>query len=282
MRRPHGDLPLVDYNAARSSREVPPMRVTFPPRTAIVLFVTAVLACGAACGAPKAKPKDPASETATNIRLAESYFQAGKVNEALTILQKAVASAPTNAPLLNYYGQLSFLAGRNGEAESSFTKALELDPHLTDARNNLGAVYDVTGRKNEAEREYKKVLDDTTYASPEKVYLNLGLLYGSQGRQTESIASLRKAVELNPKFYRGHYELASMLDRAGQMDEASREYEVAAPDYKNNGEYHYRLGLVYMKLSRPELAREHLSRCQELSPGSENASKAYDLMKMLP
>jgi len=29
-------------------------------------------------------------------------------------------------------------------------------------------------------------------------------------------------------------------------------------------------------------AREHFMRCQELSPGSDSASKAYDLMKMLP
>ena len=63
-----------------------------------VAFLTASLS---ACGAPKAKPKDPASETATNIRLAESYFAAGKVNEALGILEKAAASQPGNAALLD-------------------------------------------------------------------------------------------------------------------------------------------------------------------------------------
>lgn len=249
--------------------------------------VTALgLLCGAvlvlSCGAPKAKPKDPASETATNIRLAESYYRAGRVTDALSILQKAVDSAPSNAPLRNYYGQLCFLSGRNAEAEKSFDKALELDPYLTDARNNLGALYDATGRKAEAEKEYMKVLEDSTYAAPDKVYLNLGLLYGSQGRQSESIAALRKAVEINPKFWRAHYELASALDRAGQLDEAAREYEVAAPDLKTNGEYHYRLGLVYMKLDQPAQAREHLQRCQDLSPGSENAAKAFDLLKMIP
>jgi Flp pilus assembly protein TadD len=237
---------------------------------------------GCAPAKTKTKPKDPATATANNIRLAESYYQAGRVPEALAILQKAVAGAPTNAPLLNYYGQLCFLAGRNADAEAAFDKALTLDPHLTDARNNLGAVYDATGRKSEAEQQYLTVLKDTTYASPEKVYLNLGLLYGSQGRQAESITNLRRAVEINPKFWHGHFELAAVLDRAGQIDEAAREYEVAAPDYKNNGEYHYRLGLAYMKLQQPERAREHLMRCEELSPGSENASKAHDMLKMLP
>jgi Flp pilus assembly protein TadD len=236
----------------------------------------------AACQAPKAKPKDPASETATNIRLAESYFAAGKVNEALGILEKAAASQPANAALRSYYGQLCFLAGRNAEAEASFLKALELDPRLTDARNNLGAVYDLTGRKDLAEKEFLKVLADPIYPSPEKAHLNLGLLYASQGRQTEAISQMRRAVELNPKFFRGHYELASLLDKAGQFDEAAREYEVAAPDYKGNGEYHYRIGLAYMKLNEQGKAKEHFLRCQDLSPGSESASKAYDLLKMIP
>jgi Flp pilus assembly protein TadD len=267
---------------APATDEVPPMPIARREAATTALLTLLAVSWLAGCAAPKAKPKDPANETANNIRLAESYYNSGRVSEALTILQQAVDSAPTNAPLLNYYGQLCFLAGRNAEAEKAFDKALKMDPYLTDARNNLGALYDATGRRAEAEKEYEKVLQDSTYQSPEKVYLNLGLLYGSEGRQTESIAELRKAVEINPKFWRAHYELASTLDRAGQFDEAAREYEVAAPDYKNSGEYHYRLGLVYMKLGRPELAREHLTRCEELSPGSENASKAYDLMKMLP
>jgi len=246
------------------------------------LQVAFVVASLCACGAPKAKPKDPATETATNIRLAESYFAAGRVNDALDILQKAAASQPANAALRNYYGQLCFLAGRNGEAEAGFTKALQLDPRLTDARNNLGALYDATGRKAEAEQQFLKVLEDGSYSAPEKAHLNLGILYLSQGRQDEAITHLRRSVEINPKFWRGHFELASALDKAGQLDEAAREYEVAAPDYKGSGEYHYRIGLAYMKLDQPSKAREHFIRCQELSPGSESASKAYDLQKMLP
>lgn len=243
----------------------------------------AVLAVSlSACGAPRAKPRDPASETATNIRLAESYFAAGKVNDALGILEKAAASQPANAALRNYYGQLCFIAGRNPEAEVAFMKALELDPHLTDARNNLGALYDATGRKDQAEQQFLKVLADMAYASPEKAHLNLGMLYLSQGRQDEAITQLRLAVEINPKFWRGHFELASVLDKTGRFDEAAREYEVAAPDYKGNGDYHYRIGLAYMKLNQPAKAKEHFIRCQELSPGSENASKAYDLIKLIP
>lgn len=267
---------------APSSDEVLAMNHPAARSACPVLWAAALALSLSACGAPRAKPRDPASETATNIRLAESYYAAGKVNDALGILEKAAASQPANAALRNYYGQLCFLAGRNAEAEAAFTRALELDPHLTDARNNLGALYDATGRKDQAEQQFLKVLADLAYASPEKAHLNLGLLYVSQGRQDEAISQLRQSVELNPKFWRGHFELASLLDKTGRLDEAAREYEVAAPDYKGNGEYHYRIGLAYMKLNQPAKAKEHFMRCQELSPGSESASKAYDLMKMIP
>src|SRR5262249_52485819 len=142
--------------------------LTVRARRVVVFGLICGTSLAAACGAPKAKPKDPATETATNIRLAEPYYRAGRVNEALTILQKAVDSAPSNAPLRNYYGQLCFLSGRNADAEKAFDRALELDPYLSDARNNLGALYDATGRKAEAEKEYRKVLEDATYASPDK------------------------------------------------------------------------------------------------------------------
>jgi Flp pilus assembly protein TadD len=267
---------------ARSSDEVSVMKSPVRLPALLVLSVAFFAASLCACYAPKVKPKDPATETAMNIRLAESYFGAGKINEALGILEKAAASQPANAALRNYYGQLCFLAGRHAEAEQAFVKALELDPHLTDARNNLGALYDATGRKDEAEQQFLTVLADLAYASPEKAHLNLGILYLSEGRQDEAISHLRQAVEINPKFWRGHFELASALDKAGRLDEAAREYEVAAPDYKGNAEYHYRIGLAYMKLDQPSKAREHFILCQELSPGSESASRAYDLLKMLP
>jgi len=275
----------VDYNGAPMSGEVNPMGL-LPRISAIVpaSLVFCALLAPAACGASRAKPKpkDPESEAATNIRLAESYYRAGRVQDALALLEKTAATQPRNAALRNYYGQLCFLAGRNAEAEASFLKALEIDPYLTDARNNLGAVYDATGRRDLAEKEFRKVLADGTYTTPENARLNLGRLYASQGRLEEAIAELRRAVETNPKYWRGHYELASTLDRAGRYEEAAREYEVAAPDYKLNGEYHYRIGLAYMKLDQPSKAKEHFLRCQELSPGSENASKAYDLVKLIP
>jgi tetratricopeptide (TPR) repeat protein len=142
-------------------------------------------------------------------------------------------------------------------------------------------VFDRLGKKAEAEAEYRRALEDPAYPSPEKVYLNLGLLYGSQGRDDEAIRELRKAVEIGPRYYRAHFELASRLESAGKFTEAASEYEVAAPDYTSSADYHYRLGFTYLKLKNNPKASEHLKRVIALSPGSENAAKAQDLLAMV-
>ncbi|HXV74919.1 MAG TPA: tetratricopeptide repeat protein, partial [Candidatus Polarisedimenticolaceae bacterium] len=163
----------------------------------------------------------------------------------------------------------------------AFETALEHDPFLTDARNFLGAVYTEMGRIDDAEYQFREALEDPAYPTPEKVYLNLALAYVAQGRDEEAISELRTAVELNPKFYKAHYELASLLDRVGRIDEAAREYEVARPDYRNVGEFHYRLGFVYFRLGDRARARESLERAIEVAPGSNSAAQADDILKMM-
>src|SRR5262245_43650035 len=89
-----------------------------------------ILAAG--CGGRATVTKDPAAETASKVRMADSLLRAGKVNDALAQLDQAISAEPRNAGLRNFYGQICFVAGRNSEAEVAFRKALELDPYLTD------------------------------------------------------------------------------------------------------------------------------------------------------
>lgn len=237
-----------------------------------------------ACGGhkPPASKPDPDRDLQQTIRMADSYFRNGRASEAIDMLEEATKRFPQNAQLVNYHGQLCLLAGRLPQAEESFRKALAIDPYLTDAHNNLGAVLDKTGKKTEAEEEFRKALADPTYASPQNVHLNLGLLYASQERNEDAVREMRKAVEIDPKFYRGQFELASLLDKLGQLDEAVRLYEVAAPAYRQDGSYQYRVGLAYFRLDRKDQAKAHLEKVLEIAPGSESAAKAGDLLRMIP
>ena len=247
----------------------------------IVFLVACWLAASCAGGKQQETRKPPELSMSDKVRLAEAYVKGGRIADALPMLEQAIEQEPGNAVLHNFYGQVCFLAGRYPQAEESFRKALELDPYLTDAHNNLGALYDKTGRKDEAEQEFLTALRDPAYATPQKVHLNLGLLYSSQGRTEHAIERYRQAVEIDPRYYDAHYELASILDRTGKLEEAAREYEVAAPAYRKNGEYHLRLGFTYFRLGDKPKAKEHLTRVVEISPGSNSAVRADELLKRL-
>jgi tetratricopeptide (TPR) repeat protein len=257
--------------------------MTRQPRLAAMTLVAAVLgqACGGG-GAGKERPAHPLEdEPAFKVRMAQSLMKAGRTAEAMAELDEAIAMHPDNAPLRLHYGQMAFRAGRFADAEAAFRKALELDPYLTDARNYLGAVLQELGRYADAEEQYERALEDLAYPTPELLHLNLGLLYLDMRRAQEGIDALRRAVEIDPKLYKAHYELASALEARGDFREAAREYEVAAPGYRNYGDYYYRLGFVYFRLGDEARARDNLARALSVAPGSESAARADELLQML-
>jgi Tfp pilus assembly protein PilF len=256
-----------------------PMRIVAAGTTFVLLLVVALfVACGGGGQATK-KPEEPTTQE--RVRSAQSLFRAGRVSEALAILEQTLRDEPDNARLHTAYGTMLFQAGQYDDAVGAFEQALVLDPHLTDAHNFLGVTFAELGREDEAEEQYRIALRDPAYPTPELVYLNLGLLRASQGRKREAVEQYRLAVEINPKFYRGHFELASILDELDELREAAQEYEVAEPEYKQNGEFHYRLGLVYFRLGDKARSRERLERAISVSPGSNSAARAADLLEML-
>ena len=249
----------------------------------LVGVLALVLAVSVGCGPSPETKRPPVREPDAlhSVRMAQSLFRAGRVSEALAELDKGIAREPDNGKLYSYYGLLCLQSGRLERAAAACQRALELDPHLTDAHNVLGTVYLEMGRTADAEEQFRKALEDTAYPTPEKVYLNLGLLYGSQGRDKEAVESFRKSVGIDPQYHKAHFHLASTLDRIGRLEEAAREYEVAEPAFKNDGEYWYRRGFAYYRLGREGNALESLLRVQVVAPGSESAVRADELLALL-
>ncbi len=240
------------------------------------------LACALACGPKDAKvEKAPEVTAQQRAQMAMSYMNAGRVSDALESTEAALAQEPDNPRVHFFAGQIYFRAGRYPRAEEAFLRSLALDPYLTDAHNYLGAVYQESGRPADAEKHYRAALEDPAYPTPEKACLNLGMLYGTQGRDEEALQMLRRAVEYDPKNHQAQFEQAVVLERLGRLDQAIRLYEVARPGYRNSGRYFYRLATAYVKAGRLNEARENLRLCLGVAPGSESAALCSDLMETL-
>ncbi|MDH3786908.1 MAG: tetratricopeptide repeat protein, partial [Acidobacteriota bacterium] len=158
------------------------MRMT--PRNVLFLSVLLSLVALAACGGGKTQPTTAPRELTVEekARKAQSMLRAGRARDAIVIMEDALAETPDDARLHNLMGQIMFVAARYEPAVEHFNRALELDEYLTDAHNFLGAVYNELGKTNEAEKHFRIALDDPSYPTPQLVWLNLGMLYGGQGR----------------------------------------------------------------------------------------------------
>jgi len=246
-----------------------------------VLALILAASLGFGCGSQTKRPPEKEPDVLHSVRMARSLFRAGRVSEALATLELAITREPDNASLHSYYGLLCFQSGRNEAAVEALQRAIDVDPYLTDAHNVLGTVYLELGEATLAEQQFRIALEDPAYPTPEKVYLNLGLLFDSQGRDEEAIVSFRQSVGIAPRYHKAHFHLASALDRIGKLAEAAREYEVAEPAFKDDGEYWYRRGFAYYRLGREGSALDSLHRVRLVAPGSESAARADELLDLL-
>jgi tetratricopeptide (TPR) repeat protein len=237
------------------------------------------IACGG--GGKETEQKPIEHDKVYSVRMAQSMFNGGRVSEALAELERALERFPDDASLYNLYGGYCVRAGRYDEAIEALNRALEIDRYLTDAHNWLGVAHNEKRNYGDAEREFRLALADPAYPTPEKVYLNLGVMYAEQGRDDEALEALRRAVGIDPKYFMAHFQLASVLERIGNLLEAVREYEVAEPAFRNDGEYWYRRGFAYYRLGEAGKARESLVRVRSVAPGSESAARADELLAVL-
>ena len=129
--------------------------------------------------------------------------------------------------------------------------------------------------------QYERALDDPSYPSPQLIYFNLGVLYRAQGLDEDGIKQLRRAVQIDPRFFKAHYELALALETIGKFDEALDELGVAEPAYRSDGTYWYRRGFLEFRLQRAGQALDSLRRCLDVSPGSPAAAQARELMGVI-
>jgi predicted O-linked N-acetylglucosamine transferase (SPINDLY family) len=136
-------------------------------------------------------------------------LQAGNLDVALELVQRAAALRPDAAVCRNNLGQVLLRLGRDDEAIRCYEAAIELDPRYAEAHNNLGLVRHRQDRLTDAEARYRQAIDlDPAYAEP---HTNLGNLLKDRGEIDAAIASYRRAIELRPDLSALHSNLLLTL-----------------------------------------------------------------------
>ena len=95
----------------------------------------------------------------THYNTGAMLLEAGRLTEARTELERAVAGAPGFAPARSRLGDVLRKAGQPARALEEYDRALALDPRLADAYAGRGIALDALGRASEADAAYRRALE---------------------------------------------------------------------------------------------------------------------------
>jgi eukaryotic-like serine/threonine-protein kinase len=127
------------------------------------------------------------------VALAGAYAEAGKEQEALRAVKRAIALAPNNENAWQTMGYAAYYAGLNDIAEPAYRRMMTLNvtaiqPHWMHARMLL-----YSGRTDEAEQEMRQVVANNPDQFKALAYFG-GMLY-YQGKLDEAETVLNRALD---------------------------------------------------------------------------------------
>jgi tetratricopeptide (TPR) repeat protein len=200
-------------------------------------------------------PQDPSKLFA----LGAIYNAERRSNEAIPLLERALAQAPGSCAILSQLGDAYLDLGDNAHATRVINQCLAIDPNdyaslvdLSDA--DLGA-----GGHDDAATA---LLNKAVAERPDRpeAYINLGYIEDDGGRWQNAIALYLKAISLDPFERDAYVDLGFdyMSNRLYALAEAAILKGLSvSPD---DGRLHYVLGLTYIRQGKRDLARAEYQR----------------------
>ncbi len=144
-----------------------------------------------------------------HLRLADYYFELGKLDDAIVQYRKIVPFMPENSMMHNNLGILLMKRGRLDEAFLELKKAASLDPQAGSVRKYLGAVLSRQARFEEASVELQEAV--RLEPSDAEAHNSLGLVLMEQGQLDKAINHFQEAVKLQPQDARARSNLDAAL-----------------------------------------------------------------------
>jgi len=182
--------------------------------------------------APRQQAAAPGETAAYNFLLARHLESAGKTEEAIAALRRAIELEPKSAELRAELAGVYARQDQILEALTAAEEALTFDSGNREANRLLGSIF---AALSEQKRPVRPGDDPSKYAAraiaaleaarqPSRldlgIDLTLGRLYLRGGQHDKAIAALRSVFEQQPEYSEGGMLLAAAQESAGQVDAA--------------------------------------------------------------
>ena len=153
-------------------------------------------------------------------------FRLDAIDEAATLLHRAVALDDTGAGTHNNLGNVLQAAGRLDAAVAAYRRAVALDPGRAEAHSNLGQALRAKGDLDGA----ADALGRAAQLRPDHAgtWLRIGLVHHAKADLDEAVHAFRRALAIEPETAQAYFALGNVLYAQGRLDEALESYAQAA------------------------------------------------------
>ena len=198
-------------------------------------------------------------------------FELGRGNRALArqMFQRALILMPDYPEALISLGRLLLEEGaRLEEAQSLLERAVRSDPQNADGHINLGSVYARQGRGAQAEKEFRVAM--VLAPGNESPYLNLAGLY-EEKENMAAIDAYRSAIRLFPNSANAHFRIGVLCLKIGNNSEALKELTRTVEIQPASSLAHAQLGRAYLASGNPSAAKREFEITLRLDPNDSLA-----------
>jgi tetratricopeptide (TPR) repeat protein len=200
------------------------------------------------------------------IDLALVYFRAGRLEKASAEAAEVVKTDPHNVRALQLLGNIEFAQGNFAPAEEHLHTALSLEVDFGTAYS-LALAYLSQHKLAETKFLFDELLNDM--GSTPELHVLLGRAYRETGYLDEAIHEFKKAIELDPHYPRVHYYLALAYLAQGEKER----FPTARPLFEqelaiNSKEFFstFFLGVIHLEDRNFPVAEDYLKKAVQLQP----------------
>lgn len=213
---------------------------------------------------------DPASAAArlqaairANPEIESNYTELGNLSlsvhdfpNAILVLEHARQRFPRSPQAALSLGVAYYAMRRFPDAVNQFLDTAKLAPTIEQPVQFLSRMMEHAG-----ERQDEVIACFETFVKKQP---NSATGHFALGKAKSDEAELRRAIALAPNHADAHFELGQLLEKAGKLPEAVREYERAASLSPKDPVPHYRLSRLYTRQGKTALAAAARQRHETL------------------
>jgi tetratricopeptide (TPR) repeat protein len=210
----------------------------------------------------------------------EYYFQGlkaekdGNLDEAITLIEKALTFGPDYAQARNHLGQLYDRKGREEDALKQFQIAVNINLNYAEAYDNLALICAKLDEELKA-MEYSQLAKENYSIKSSEIHR--ALQYYNNNQMTMAIKSLEKTITVDPEDPTLHYNIALAYLKSAQIEKSRKSLNKAIKiaEIRGNEDYIKKFSSILSNLESDDLVVDFIvsGQTSEKSPSPEQTPR---------